>query len=360
MPGREDGRRNGEILGTGRDMDIRYVFVNYGEVLEPRANTIVLDVGMKMVPGVIDHHHPEAEAECAASLVAKYPGLVLDHLLGADGAPPSALTVVTHRLPDFDAAAAVFLALKLLETKAVDSPMERIARYARMADSASFPKSIDLAATPYAILRALSSIIHEEEDQANLRRIDEGLRMMGFLYEKAERGVDFTENRILFAGIDRFQRAMRRIESDYFRYLEDVERGLKLRLWLPLSSGEGRKELDGLAVSRPRSFLFKEWARRDLVHPISRKGYALVMTAFGRDRFMLGADPEENVSLNGLGPLLDLREEDRRKNLGLPPCSRWYDGDCAFFERRIVVSPREGTVLSQEDVLEAVGEFGAP
>ncbi|MBN2198657.1 MAG: hypothetical protein JW747_02295 [Candidatus Aminicenantes bacterium] len=340
-------------------MNVRYEFVNYGEVIEPRENTLVLDVGMNMVPGVIDHHHPKAEAECAASLIVKHPDLVLDHLLKADGAAPASLTVVTHRLPDFDASASVFLALKLLETKTVDRSMERLAGYARMADSASFPKSIDLAATPYAILRALSSVIHEEEDEASRRRMDEGLRMMSFLYDKAELGLDIVENRTLFAGIDRFERAMRRIESDYFRYLEDRERGRTLRLWLPHPSEKDRKELDGLAVSKPRSFLFKEWARRDIVHSSLRKGYVFVMSGSGRDRFLLGVDPEEGVTLEGLAVRLDLQEGEKRSRLGMAASSPWYGGDCAFFKRRIVASPREGTVLSHEEVLEAVLEFGA-
>ena len=57
-----------------------FEFVHYGKVLEPRKNTLVLDVGMKTTPGVIDHHHPQAETECTASLLAKYPHLVLDHV----------------------------------------------------------------------------------------------------------------------------------------------------------------------------------------------------------------------------------------------------------------------------------------
>ena len=48
-------------------MDIVYQFVKYGEDLKPEKNTLVLDVGMKTVPGVIDHHHPKAEPECTAS-----------------------------------------------------------------------------------------------------------------------------------------------------------------------------------------------------------------------------------------------------------------------------------------------------
>jgi len=55
-------------------VDVSYSFVDYGESFDPREGTIVLDVGLKTVPGVIDHHHPQAEPECTASLLANHPG----------------------------------------------------------------------------------------------------------------------------------------------------------------------------------------------------------------------------------------------------------------------------------------------
>jgi hypothetical protein len=76
-------------------MGITFEFVPYGSRLDPQPGTIVLDVGMKMVPGVIDHHQPGAEPECAASLVVKHPGLVLDHIPTAEGL----VKIITHRTP---------------------------------------------------------------------------------------------------------------------------------------------------------------------------------------------------------------------------------------------------------------------
>ncbi len=160
-------------------MEVSYKFVNYGEDLNPEENTIVLDVGMKTVPGVIDHHHPQAEAECTASLLVKYPYLVLDHIKN-----PLSLQVITHRLPDFDAISSIFLTLKLIEKRAIDYSMEKIALYARMVDSASLPKEIDLSSTPYSILRALFSAIKKEEEESNFERVREGLKFMNFLYSK--------------------------------------------------------------------------------------------------------------------------------------------------------------------------------
>jgi len=89
---------------------VNFQFAPYGKEFLPEPGTIVPDVGMKTVPGVIDHHQPEAEAECAASLVVKHPELVLSHLQKNE----PEITIITHRLPDFDASSAIFLTLKLL------------------------------------------------------------------------------------------------------------------------------------------------------------------------------------------------------------------------------------------------------
>ena len=342
-------------------MDVSYEFVNYGENLFPQPETIILDVGMKTVPGVIDHHHPEAEPECTASLIVKYPRLVLDHLKGSLGKEttqgPSSLRVVTHRLPDFDALSSIFLVLKLLELGKVDGSMEKIARYARMVDSASLPREIDLTATPYSILRALFSGVKKEEAEINRERVVEGLKFMSFLYAKAEEGYDILENRRLFAGIDRYQRAMRKIEDDYFHYLGDFQKAQKVSLDLPLAAGQGGKKVDGLIVRNPSSFLLKEWARRDINHTPLAEGFSFLMTNFGNRRYILGVDPARGINLKGLGSLLNQKEEEKRANSGMAFSFRWYEGNCPFFNYRIIDSPQDGTALSHEEIFQILLDF---
>ncbi len=338
-------------------MDISFTFVNYGERFDPAPATIVLDVGMKTAPGVIDHHHPEAEPRCTASLIVRYPHLVLDHVRTSPEETP-ALTFVTHRLPDFDALASIFLSLKLLETRRVDSSMEKIAAYANLVDSAALPDSIDLAATPYAVLRALFSGSKKSEDEINRLRIDEGLKFMRFLYARAAEGADIIENRRLFAGIDRYERAVHKVEGDYANYLADLDRGRLLRLRLPRSDRQAWLAVDGLAVSNPRCFLLKEWARRDREHPPDRRGFEFVMTAFGEDRFILGVSRDRGIQLRGLGALLNERETQKRKVLGRAEGPPWYEGANAFFDYRIIDSPRDGTTLTIGEVLETVLIFG--
>jgi len=215
-------------------MEVVYQFVKYGEDLKPEKNTLALDVGMKTVPGVVDHHHPQAEPECTASLIAKYPRLILDHIkkdeIEAKGGEASQLRIITHRLPDFDSVSSAFLALKLIEKGKFDSSMEKIANYTKLVDSASLPEEIDLSSTPYSILRALFTRIRKSEEETSQERMKEGLKFMKFLHSKSDEGYEIFQNRVLFSGIERYERAMRKIDGDYLEYLGDLQRSQIIRL----------------------------------------------------------------------------------------------------------------------------------
>jgi len=344
-------------------MEISCEFVNYGTELDPQPGTVVLDVGMKTVPGVIDHHHPTAEPECTASLIVKHPRLVLDHIRPSDGggagAAQEGLHVITHRLPDFDALASIFLTVRLLETGRVDPGMESIAAYTRMVDSASLPREVDLAATPYSILRALFSGARRDEAVINRERFTEGLKFMQFLYGKLLEGYDILENRRLFSGIDRYARAISKVEDDYFHYLDDFSRAGKPALRLPLSGRPGWKDVDGFIVRNPTCFLLKEWARRDIRQSSQGEGFSLTLTNFGNQRYIIGVDPMKGVYLKGLGGLLNQMEARKREAAGKPFFFRWYEGNCPFFNFRIIDSPQDGTLLAHQDVVQGLLEFSA-
>lgn len=342
-------------------MEVTYQFVNYGEDLRPAKGVLILDVGMKTVPGVIDHHHSDAEVECTASLIAKYPNLVLDHIkesLAEKKEDSLKLRIVTHRLPDFDSISSIFLATKLIETGKINSSMDKIAQYARMVDSSALPKDIDLTCTPHSILRSLFTEIKRGEEESNLERVREGLKFMNFLYSKSEEGHEILENKELFSGIDRYGWAMRKVEDDYFSYLSDISRARKIILYLPLIQGSGKKKVDGLIIKNPKSFLLKDWAQRDRENSPLQEGFGLLVTNFWNKRYILGVDPEKEVNLRGLGHLLNEKEAEKRTKTGKPFTFRWYDGNCPFFNFRIIDSPLDGTKLSQEEIVNTLLSFG--
>ena len=347
---------------------VRYKFVDYGERFDPAPNTLVLDVGMKTVPGVIDHHHPDAEAECATSLVAKYPRLVLDHIASAASpntqangtADEAPLTIITHRLPDFDSLAAIYLSLKVLETGVIDPGLQKIAAYTKLVDSAALPKTLDLSGTPYALLRAMFSGSKKSEDENNRDRLQEGLKFMRALHARASAGEEIIEDPRLFAGIDRYDRARQKVKGDYTTYLSDLVRSKHFRVDLPLSGGlPSRLTVDGLLVTNPRSFLLKEWSHRDREHPSLGEGFSFVVTNYGNSHYGLGVDPTRGVNLRGLGERLNERERDKRRATGAPDGRDWYDGNCPLFDYRIIVSPQGDTILTIAEIMEEVFAFGA-
>ena len=73
---------------------IRFRFVPMGTRLDPAPGQICLDVGNRLVPGVIDHRQPDAPTRCTAALVPERPDLVPAPLAGL--APDAPLTLVTH------------------------------------------------------------------------------------------------------------------------------------------------------------------------------------------------------------------------------------------------------------------------
>jgi hypothetical protein len=150
---------------------------------------------------------------------------------------------------------------------------------------------------------------------------------------------------------------MRKVENDYFRYLDDVGRAQKLTLDLPLSQERGKRKVDGLVVKNPSSFLLKEWARREMSLSSLGEGFSFLLTNFGNQRYIIGVDPEKGIYLQGLGDLLNRREAEKREASGRPFPLRWYDGNCPFFNYRIIDSPQDGTLLSQEEIVALLLDF---
>ncbi len=337
---------------------IEYQFADYGTTFETAPGRVVLDVGMGLAPGVLDHHHPGSGPDCASSLVVGRPELILDHIRPGGREPDGSLTFVTHRLPDFDALASIFLARRLIEQGGIDEAMRSLAAYALIVDTSTLPRDLDLAATPYGVLRALFAGAKKSEDEINRDRIETGLKFMRRLHARAAEGAPLMENPGLFRGLDAYERAVRKVGEDYQNYLADAARSPRFRITLPILDGSGSRTVDGLSVDGPRCFLLKEWARRDAVYAPGGRGFSFVMSRYGEDRFIIGVNPAAGVCLRGLGSILEDLEQSRRAGLGRPPGPPWFEGNNAFFRQRIVDSPRDGSVLTASEVDRAVREFG--
>jgi hypothetical protein len=116
--------------------------------------------------------------------------------------------------------------------------------------------------------------------------------------------------------------------------------------------------VNGLVITNPRSFLFKEWAHRDREHPSLGDGYSLIVSTFGEGGCSLGVDPTKGLNLRGLGARIEAREREKRAAGGYPPGAPWYEGNCALFDYRIIASPRGGTILTTAEIMDEVLAFG--
>ena len=127
--------------------------------------------------------------------------------------------------------------------------MRALAAYAKIVDSSA------LASAPrphrHALCRPAGDSSPEParaKTTINRERIEEGLKFMRHLHARAAEGAELMENPRLFQGIDRYERAVRKVGEDHQNYLADAARSPKFRITLPLPDGSG--SADGRRLER--------------------------------------------------------------------------------------------------------------
>lgn len=140
------------------------------------------------------------------------------------------------------------------------------------------------------------------------------------------------------------------------------------------------KLVDGVIFYNPSSFLFKEFARSDVLSPSLKNGYTLMIVHNDREgigQHVISVDPASECSLEGLGALLEEKERlaeqgtDARKRKtgkeriyeepgrhGYGVNDPWYDGRGHF--HTIIDTPRSGSLLTDAEVNELVWEYLNP
>ena len=136
-------RLTGAATDMGLNVTWRYSFLPAGSVVNPLADTVFIDVGGRLEPGVIDHHHANAGKCSSARLLVDHPGFVHEHLVapwiatnrlqqirGRSWTP----TIVMHRSPDFDSIVTTYLVQSLVTEGMFPAGHERIVAYADRVD----------------------------------------------------------------------------------------------------------------------------------------------------------------------------------------------------------------------------------
>jgi hypothetical protein len=377
---------------------IRFQFVGHGAHDEPvgRTDRLCLDVGNALGPGVIDQHHLSAYTGSTTGLVLRHPDLV-DASVNPRRRAGDPFTLVLHQDPDLDCAAAAFLAGHRLSTGEFPSGAEPLARYLDLVDQGHVGASEE---RPFSLYTAYLLLGHRGGLRNWRSREDfwrawlgEGIELIRWAVAEAHQQelplpeLDAFACPGLFGPADRDD--VRRDLERYRAKLTLPATGARsLRLRLPRQLG-GMAEVDALLVrdvQQPddpaRVLFFKDWARSDRQFAPGRRGFTALSvfsteTAERPRRCIVSVRPDVNVSLRGLGDLLDQAEaRERIRRLGVddrvadprtrfPKPARpgyanadpWYDGRA--HGHTIVDAPRSGTQLSAEQIEAVLLEFGA-
>jgi hypothetical protein len=137
-----------QLTGAATDLGLnvtwRYSFLPAGRVVDPMADAVFIDVGGRLEPGVIDHHHANAAKRSSARLVADHPGFVHEHLvapwiaanrLQAVNGRIWTPTLIMHRSPDFDAIVTTVLVQSLVSDGMFPAGYEPLVAYADRVDA---------------------------------------------------------------------------------------------------------------------------------------------------------------------------------------------------------------------------------
>jgi hypothetical protein len=377
----------------------RFTFAGYGTAAPPAASfrdRIYLDVGNDLRAGVLDHHHLVMSTASTTRLVLNRPDL-LDAIVAPRRREGDPFIVVTHAFPDIDAAAATFLAIEYLASGRFPEGADLLARYVDRMDEGYPGMSLDQPFTLYAAYQVLANRppagAAAGSAEAWQQALVEGVRLVGYVLEQAGRAGTSLETVDAFAGPGLFRDEEREaVRADIRRYetklADPACRARVVSLRLPGRFG-GREAVETLLVrdvqneyDPARCLFFKNWARTDARRSADGKGFVALAVFLSegpgqRRRAILSVTADSRVSLRGLGARLDEAEAARRRQLygdddrvrdpdtkALKPCRSgyanadpWYDGRAHGYT--IVDAPREGTVLTADEIEDILLRYGA-
>ena len=247
----------------------------------------------------------------------------LDGLIKGTG--PSQLIVVplTATGPTLDDMLAASFVLRLVSGQSLPSGAKAFAHYSAVLRKGLRPTKIAAEQSLEGIFLAIrNSVTNDLTDAKAAHAFLTGwFRMADRILEAAERNVDpFTTS--LFADGGEFAEERAFLEKDRSVYREDVKRGRQWLGCLPsdvfgISSGASQNERSArngprssvLILDRPKSLLFKYWARVDVNSPTG-DGY-LVLGVRDEDSWIFSTDPAQRLSLKSLCGRLQSAEERR-------------------------------------------------
>jgi hypothetical protein len=271
------------------------------------------------------------------------------------GEGPARVLVVQHE-PTLDDMLAVLLLQERLAGRQPPPGAEAFARYtASLRQGVRPAEDVPVEESPEAFFAAIRQDAGDRlTEPAKAARFLAGWeRMAAVLRPALAAGID-PHRQTPFAPGDLLQHERQFLRRDRDVYRRDVRRGRRWRLRL----SDEPAPVAGLWLPRPRSALFKFWARTDPQTP-GRLGYRFLVVTWEHGQWTFSTDPLDRRPIKGLADELQAAELKAAEAAGDPARARndpWYDG--RNHGHTIVGAPHGGSLLSDEQVLAIVHRWG--
>jgi uncharacterized caspase-like protein len=264
--------------------------------------------------------------------------------------PGEPTRLVVQHDPTFDDMLAATIADHLLAKRPLPPGLKGFAIYAGLVREGLQPGQVAFEQSLEGIYLAIRRESGGADGRADLLDPDVAVRfakgwarMEARILAAAEQGVD-PSAQPLFTNMD-FARERALLNEDHDVYRQDIQRGERWRVRLPLDNAP--PEGAGLLLREPTSKLWKYWSRKDPEAP-GGNGY-LFWAIFDPDWGWVFSTPRPmKLQLRGLHAALQ-EAEAKKTPPGTAP-GQWFDGD--RFDYTMVAPPRGGTRLSEEEVLD--------
>lgn len=302
-----------------------YSFIKLGTEVNSNEDTLYLDVGNKLCVGIIDHHQLKNIKKSATRLVFD----------NSDFIPKNLENIILHNSPDLDCVASSYLANYYFQFKEFPIFAKELCDFL---DKSDFGLELENKINLSSLFTIIKSKAKDDFEIVNLgHKLIEDLSKIGF------------DTKVVLANYEEYTNE---IENDINIFNNDLLNSKTIISKLLNKYSKNYEEVKGLILNNPKSKLFKYWARDN--------GYDLLIVKWNKKRVVISLKGDSFYTLEGLGNKLNNLETKKREELnicineenrnGYNMADPWYDGRA--HEYTIIDSPRRGTELNIEDILD--------
>jgi len=345
-----------EVIAERELVRFRARFVR-PEKARPRAGSLLLGMGGRIVPGVVDRAADRCGSASIAARILREPYLVLDAFRGAARVQHAALEL--PRPPGFDEIVSAYFAQELIEHGVLPRGARELAEYLERVALLLLPDTPEPWNTPWGLVAGLfdrNRIYGTLPEEGDLYALKRGIYLAEFLCTLVAEGADLLDPELL--GDDHpFEREGERVrEEDPSRLEADLARAVRGTVRLPTRSTGRRKPVRYIALEAPRSVALWAWARQYAAGGDRRRRPGLLLvTRSGSRPPLLSLDPESGATLEPLRANLEHAEAEAGERQDRDrPGSGWIALALAGLPGVALEGPARGSALTPDEILAAL------